>query len=544
MPTNHHSPEIIEQFIEQAMQVYTKDRLAKLPEEVADRISVSPEILLDLFPLLKLESEQGADIDSIRILTLFNLILEAMCVIRYDLDRQSKSAQGLYQQFIELLVDALPTLPLPYIFQISQGLHEAKLEIPESLQLSFFESVPSENNELPDIYPKLPELLANLKRKKVVKNEFERCELLLTSIALFPVAIQALMVYELALSKKTVETAVLFLLHPQKKVRMAIAALFLERISILAFSSISLRRMIVIRNWIPADERPVLDELIKTLRLNKLNPAPYPISKINAISASAFDGAGAQVLILSSKQRSKRQLGGFLVKIDIGIRDAWVSAKASKSDHQAIIDQQPSLTYLDVSKSYLNKMVRHFIAVGLDHNRIPHYELLYLSEVMGCSYWQAQRIDEHQALADLEQQIASDLLDPSFVALSLDRSGMFHYTEEYTRNWFDQGELVNERVDKAMRLINEGGDDDKLLTQLVVKPNLEKWRQQLLLMCLWYQSNSPKHESPYKDLLVLLIQLKNQVPLEQLPFFCQLGRWTVKSVVKRMASKEFDSFEL
>jgi len=57
-----------------------------------------------------------------------------------------------------------------------------------------------------------------------------------------------------------------------------------------------------------------------------------------------------------------------------------------------MIEQQSSLTFLDVPKSYLNKMVRHFIAVGLEHNRIPNYELLYLSEVMGCSHWQAQRI--------------------------------------------------------------------------------------------------------------------------------------------------------
>ena len=72
-------------------------------------------------------------------------------------------------------------------------------------------------------------------------------------------------------------------------------------------SPISLRRFIVIRNWLPHDEQTPIDTLIQQVRKKGIMPAPYPSSKITKLISSSVDGAGVQCILFETKQKINEQ---------------------------------------------------------------------------------------------------------------------------------------------------------------------------------------------------------------------------------------------
>ena len=315
---------MIDALIEEAAEIYQQDVDAELPRELESKFSLSPERILDLLQVFKIEAANGASITTHKILTICNLMSECMFALRYGIDRGNQSSQIIYQEFMDQFADAAPIMTFAYVSQVSQLIYEARLTISEEQQLNFASAMSMKDGENHNIRSECLALLGKFKRAKIIKSEFDLCELMLPMILLFPISVHVNIIHGLALSQKTVEASVLFLLHPQKAARMAVVELLLSLTGEKIFSGTSVRRMIVIKGWLPADERPTVDRLITQLQHNNVSPAPFPAVKIEKISASAFDGAGAQSVIISGKRLGRRRVAGLLFKIDVGIREQWI----------------------------------------------------------------------------------------------------------------------------------------------------------------------------------------------------------------------------
>lgn len=518
----------VETLIEEVEHHWSYNDAATLPQNVIDEISVRPEWTIDLVLQLKrcdpVTNERHSEI-------LLSLINESLYQIRYGLDRKDKKATLLLDETQEILNQVIGFLPEKFKIALNEIIFDAKLPIEIQLE--------EDNNEYEpkiDIAPRLPELLEQLRREKVCKNAFELYEFMLSQIYSKPSMVQLSIIAELAHSKKLIahEVAVLMLLHPKPLIRKKVAFLLYELSDECVFTPVDLRRLIMLRNWVPVDERGNLDTLIAHLRKNKLSPAPYPPAKLSRLVGSSMDGAGVSCIVAEFKKNNQRQVGGFLVKIDVGIRDPWIMHKAPKHYLNQMLEEQKKngLPMKPVSVAYVNKIVQHFLSVSLKSNLVPEPTFIQMAEMFGATDWQPQPMTWSDEINRLREK-CSDCLSESFIIASLQCSGDWHLKQDIANSWFETGEIAEQAFIEAKN--KHATDTSQSLKDVGVKclmdKCLEKWKTIFLVTCLWMRS---KERHQYcNDLFTVLHCLDENWTPSSIPLICNVTTQTVATIIRR-----------
>ena len=134
------------------------------------------------------------------------------------------------------------------------------------------------------------------------ENPFMVVEGLAETGALMPTDLRAFMTHELGMSPHAVmrEAVPLLLLDPELAVRQAAAAVLDQIAGPETFSSVMLRRTLLIRNWVPEAEREAIDRLARKARVKGVACAQWAPTPALAIHGSLVDGSGAQSLLLTT----------------------------------------------------------------------------------------------------------------------------------------------------------------------------------------------------------------------------------------------------
>ena len=150
-------------------------------------------------------------------------------------------------------------------------------------------------------------------------------DLLAQTYQLLPTEVQSVLAIELAYSRltKVLETAILMLLHPEKIVRQQITMALLDNIN--QISPISLRRLILMRNWVPKEERQEIDTLIKTSRSLHIECASLSKNQLIDIQSTSFDNLGTQTILIINKIKNKYYIISIQLKENYGIQSPVVS---------------------------------------------------------------------------------------------------------------------------------------------------------------------------------------------------------------------------
>lgn len=119
------------------------------------------------------------------------------------------------------------------------------------------------------------------------------------------------------------DLAVLMLLHPEPLVRTRLPELYRAPACLGNLSPVGLRRLIGLRNWLPVDERPGIDALIKAARVVGVTVAPLPSTEPVGVHASPFDGSGTQGAWIAVKDRKRYRIENLLVRQGYGVREAF-----------------------------------------------------------------------------------------------------------------------------------------------------------------------------------------------------------------------------
>src|SRR5260370_1361508 len=157
--------------------------------------------------------------------------------------------------------------------------------------------------------------------------------------------------------------AVLFLLDPNSAVRRAVAGALAQVAALLTPAQV--RRLIAMRNWRPENERAEVDAVIRKARAAGIDCAPWEAGSIQAIGATAVDGATAQTFLLISPVGRKQRISSLLLKG--GIADAWSGEPESRRQiemHLAAAGMETPT--LSVSPSYLDRTVADRLALGIE----------------------------------------------------------------------------------------------------------------------------------------------------------------------------------
>jgi hypothetical protein len=219
------------------------------------------------------------------------------------------------------------------------------------------------------------------------------------------------------------ETAVFSLLDSSPQMRARTAELLAQTGPVGSISGRSLGRMMLLRNWLPEPERPLLDKAIHQARQNGTQPLPVPRRFVQQVLGTAIDGAGAQSIFAVAKEGRKYVFGGLLVKQEVGVADVWCLHNQSKSELKALIRTiRSEVAALPVHLDFVGTLLRHYLAVGMKHGTMPPAGLLDLVESLGMGECQAREMSNDDLLEVLQEEINPAMLQAEAVDRILEQA--------------------------------------------------------------------------------------------------------------------------
>ena len=274
--------------------------------------------------------------------------------------------------------------------------------------------------------------------------------------------------------------AVLFLLDPNSTVRRAVARALAQVAA--SLTPIEVRRLIAMRNWRPENERAEVDAVIRKARAAGIDCAPWEAGGIEAIVATAIDGATAQGLLLISPAGRKKRISSVLTKG--GIADAWSGEPESRRQiEMSLAAAGMDTPTLAVSRSYLDRIVAHELALSIEKREAPPFGLLQVAETIGGADWQPARMAFGETLAGLIAEVPKAMCEPATLASVLRKSNELAELEAVTQSWFEDDPQVAQAVERA-----RGRDRAKLATYLlqsVIARHRNRWADVVLRTALW-----------------------------------------------------------
>jgi len=292
--------------------------------------------------------------------------------------------------------------------------------------------------------------------------------------------------------------AVLFLLDPNSAVRRAVAAALAQVAASLTPTEV--RRLIAMRNWRPENERAEVDAVIRKARAAGIDCAPWQAGSIEAIAATAIDGAAAQGFLLISPAGRKKQMSSLLIKD--GIADAWSGEPESRRRiEMSLAAAGMGAPPLAVSRSYLDRAVAHHLALSIEKGEAPPFGLLQVAETIGGADWQPLRMDFSEVLAGLVAEIPKAMCEPAALALALRDSNRLAELEEVAQSWFEDDPQVRQAVEQV-----RGRDRAKLaafLLQGVIARRRDRWAEIVLRTALWMREAPEAADLCWRELALV-----------------------------------------
>ncbi|NDH67614.1 MAG: hypothetical protein EBY22_06845 [Gammaproteobacteria bacterium] len=509
----------------------------KVPDVVEQTFAIYPESVLECLDYFERTLDDGCIKNKQPQLSL--LFNEAFTRLRYKLDNGESEAKNILDQAHHMLKTRLADMGIEKKMIITCALHDSKLPTPE---LDYVENADSLAvlKSIPNIAPQLPALLDQIRREGGLSSPFQLYDFLIAQIQIQPMEIQCALINELIVAKNAPiqDVGVFMLLHPKKLIRRMVPLIWLDNFinGKIRISPISLRRFIVIRNWLPYDEQSAIDTLIQQIRKTKIMPAPHPSSKITRLISSIVDGAGVQCFLFETKAKNQRTIAGFLVKNAIGIREPFVIHKAHAEEFSHMLKQY-TLPAKSVSTTYTSKLVAHFISIGQQENHIPEPIFLEIAELFGVQQWLPQPIDPMTEINRIKEQENLDTNDPILIEQALKYSAVWTETADFAQSWFETGECVNsiiiEAVETHSKMKAHALDTlPKITTRALMKDDLlNKWIFILTRMLLWHRSKSIKGEE-WKYFLVIAEKLLQGYPVEDIPLMQEITKRSVAHSVQ------------
>jgi hypothetical protein len=292
--------------------------------------------------------------------------------------------------------------------------------------------------------------------------------------------------------------AVLFLLDPNSAARRAVAGALAQVAASLTPTEV--RRLIAMRNWRPENERAEVDAVIRKARAAGIDCAPWQAGSIEAIVATAVDGATAQGFLLISPVGRKKRISSLLIKG--GIADAWSGEPESRRrTEMSLAAAGMDAPTIAVSRSYLDRTVAHQLALSIEKRETPPFGLLQVAETIGGADWQPARMAFSETLAGLMAEVPKAMCEPAVLASVLRRSNELAELEAVAQSWFEDDPQVTEAVERA-----RGRDRAKLATfllQSVIARHRDRWAEIVLRTALWMREAPEAADLCWRELAIV-----------------------------------------
>jgi hypothetical protein len=421
-----------------------------------------------------------------------------------------------------------------------EALHNAKLELhprirEQALAVAEYYGRFRSGKGAPD----LDTLLERLVHEARPRDPFDLLDPILAEMGLMPVEGQAVLATGMLASSQPLlnELAVLMLLHPNAEVRTALAVVFRQGNLVRRVSALGLRRLIGLRNWLPAGERPAVDALIKDVRRAGVESAPLlPVQPIS-VYASTFDGSGVQGVCFFARDGQHYRIDWVLVKQGLGIREVWGGGGMTKREMETRVREMTAdANAATVHRAYLDRLLAHFIAVGLEQGTPPSPYLMSVAEKAGGDYWKPYRLSLDETIAELEAR-APDAFTPERVRDVQESARNWPSYEGFARSWFEDDaridDLLREHVGRPQDWMLRLPVSVRVIVEEVLEGKRAVWAERLMWMSLWAQAREARPNVPWQDFLIVAKALNRGTPLSQIPLMDAIALRSVQSASRR-----------
>ncbi len=504
---------------ENPVDVKTKNHIASNPDIVFSLLS---ELLDKYSPTGGLEPELSPEYEAGVI-----LMEEALTEIRYSVERNRAWAEKTSEKIQKKIAERAFQVNVDTRVQsdLLQALYRAGLEIHPDIK--------EKSEELATYYSRFTSKGGSSGLERMFdaiiadgfQTPFELLDFVMAEMTILPPEGQLSIIAEMAASKHSIirDFAGLMLLHPDPEVRSHVPMIFNEFTDESTVSPETFRRMIGLRNWLPEDERPGLDALIKRIRSARVECAPMPNSTFGEASVSTFDGSGIQGAWVFTSEKRKFTLSGIMVRQTEGVREAWVRKGLNKSEMNAIYgDISQSILTVKTDPEYFHRLTAHFLWTGVQNDTPPPPELLEVAESIGKTYWHPEPLDYDAELKRMESEADPKTLKPAYVSKVLSESKHWPDEETFASSWFEDDAGLDHIIDiDDIDDIVEAGKSPRndFNTQITefFENKRELWFERLLWMALWAKSCIGRPPFKWEKFLILAREFHRGAPVEDIP---------------------------
>jgi len=330
------------------------------------------------------------------------------------------------------------------------------------------------------------------------------------------------------------DMAVLMLLNPDEEARRGTPEILEAHFDRGLVTPAGLWRMIVMRNWLPEEERPPLDHLIKCSRVARIECASVAKRQPVKLRASAIDRTLGQALWFMVGGDEGWSLGHLMVDGRFGVREVSVVPWGSYSETLAEIrEMNREIHSFDMNVDYLGLVVRHFLAVSAQSGDAPPLGLLQMAEALGVGDWSASSVDPATAIAELVGEINPRQFTDRAMGKTLAESAEWATRDGLTAMWSLQEEsvveLLRQRLGPPHSWIDQAEAVPALLLEEHFEPRREDWIERFLWAALFLK-HMAKPKPVWKKFLIVAWALhERNEPLASVSVLRELAHATLLS---------------
>jgi len=319
------------------------------------------------------------------------------------------------------------------------------------------------------------------------------------------------------------EASLGFLLNDSSQARQTL----LEMIAIAAprglVTPTMLRRMIAIRNWLPKSDHAQLDTTIKTCRKHGIACAPWPTAKLGEVFVSGVDGSGAHTVLVTFPMGKKWGFAGLLVKLGLGVHDAWVQKGLSRVElKQTLGHMRSQIEVFPSSADYLGPVVGHALGMNAKTDTLPPFGLLDFAEAVGLSEVNPQGCSPDAMVAELCAGLEAECLTEKAIAETCADSGNWLMEHSILATWFEPNVAPVVGAKRASA--------KKRIAVLLAGP-LRSRRQRWAELCAWYALalKSSSQSEGWKGFAIVAKELLGSRPLEEISLMHVIARTSLEA---------------
>jgi hypothetical protein len=495
--------------------------------EAVSALSGGPSALFDLIELLAIEANRKRPREDLLEGLLF-IYSSQLAELGYRNDGDPSKERPLAELRAKLLgMVRSQTVPTEVLLMMLHCFHDARLDVGpelsealETLMQARRDADAGEETEAAEAFAEVLEQYAG--------DTFGLAEFIATGLSVMPAEVAAKMVQVTVLAEESdLRMASLSILHSDKPhLRDALLDNLQQAASSGLIDGVMLRRMIVVRNWLPEERRRQLDDAIKTCRKNGVACAGWPkVAAPVEMWSSGVDGSGACSLFLVVKENRKYALVSFLLKQSRGVREAFVMRQMTLKEVRATLaGARSQMLLLPSDMDHLGMSVRHFLAENVRSGEMPPFALLDVVETIGLTDLNPVRKPVRELVDELCAAIGETIPD-AIIAAALDHSEEWPDVEPITEGWFMEGE----EIEKLVRVRGTKNGRIEALLAGPIEAQRDWWAELVawMALCLRQEDQIEEWEDsdqrPWLSFAIVAREILNGRPLAEIPAMRQIA---------------------